>query len=52
MMTSEVLKSVNFTKTKKSRYLKNKTLFLQIKKIITHQGLLYGKKSFFSGGNL
>ena len=27
MMTSHILKSLNFTKTQKSRYLKNKTLF-------------------------
>ena len=40
MMMSRMLKSVDFTKTQKSRYLENKTLFfLQIKKIITHQGL-------------
>ena len=32
MMTSQILKSVDFTKTKKSRYLQNDTLFqLQIK---------------------
>ena len=35
MMTSHILKSVDFTKTQKSRYLENETLFLlQIKKII------------------
>ena len=35
MMTSQILKSVDFTKTQKSRYLENKTLFLlQIKKFI------------------
>ena len=28
MMTSQILKSVNFTKAQKSRYLKNKKLFL------------------------
>ena len=33
MMTSQILKSVNFTGTQKSRYLENETLFyLQIKK--------------------
>ena len=33
MMTSQILKTVDFTKTQKSRYLENKTLFfLQIKK--------------------
>ena len=36
-MTSQILKSVNFTKIQKSRYLENKTLFfLQIKKIINY----------------
>ena len=33
MMTSQILKSVNFTRTQKPRYLENETLFfLQIKK--------------------
>ena len=42
------MKSVFFIKTQKSRYLKNETLFfLQIKKLITHQGLIYGKKNSF-----
>ena len=46
MMISRVMKFVDFTKTQKSRYLDNETLFfLQIKKLlIAHQGLLYGKK--------
>ena len=46
MMTSQNLKFVDFTKTQKSRYLENETLFfLEIKKtLITHQGLLNGKK--------
>ena len=44
MMMSQILKSMDFTKTQNSRYLKNETFFLQIKKIITHQGLLHGKK--------
>ena len=54
MMTSQLLKSVDFTKTQKFRYLVNETLFLlQIKKfLIAHEGLLYGKKHFCSGGNL
>ena len=35
MMTSQILKSEDFTKTQKPRYLENETLFfLQIKKII------------------
>ena len=39
---------MDFTKTQKSRYLENETLFLlQIKIfIIAHQGLLYLKNSF------
>ena len=44
MMTSQVLQFVDFTKTQKSKYLENETFFLQIKKLITHQGLLYDKK--------
>ena len=37
MMTSQILKFVNFTKTQKPRYLKNETLFLlQIKKFINY----------------
>ena len=45
-MMSQILKSVNFTETQKFTYLENETLlFLQIKNsLITHQGLLYGKK--------
>ena len=50
MLTPQILKSVNFTKTQKSRYLENKIFFLQKKKkkksLIAHQGLLYGKESF------
>ena len=47
MMTSQILNYVDFTKTQKSVYLENKTLiFLQIKKLITQQGLLYDKKCF------
>ena len=54
MMTSKILKSVDFTKTQKPSFLRNETLFfLQIKKsLITHQGLLYGKKKFCNRGNL
>ena len=37
MAISQILKSVDFTKTQKSRYLGNETLlFLQIKKIINY----------------
>ena len=46
-MMSQSLKFVNFTKTQKSRYLEIKTLFFKkIKKLITHQGLPYGKNTF------
>ena len=34
MMTSHISKSVDFTKTEKSRYLENETFFLQMKKFI------------------
>ena len=48
IMTSKMLKSMDSTKTQNSRYLKNETFFLQIKKksLITHQRLLYWKNSF------
>ena len=48
MMTSQILKSADFTKSQKSRYLENETLFfLQIKKsLVTHQRLLYCKNCF------
>ena len=37
MITSQILKSAGFTKTQKSRYLENKTLFFpQIKKFINY----------------
>ena len=37
MMISQILKSVDFKKTQKSRYLEDKTLlFLHIKKIINY----------------
>ena len=46
-MTSQILRSVDFTKSRKPRYLENETSFsLQIKKsLITHQRLLSNKKS-------
>ena len=48
MMMSQVLKSVDFTKTQKSKYLENRTLFfLQIKKLIVHQGLLYAEENCY-----
>ena len=37
LMTSQILKFVNFTKTQESRYLENETFFLQIKKFITYK---------------
>ena len=41
LMTSHILKYVDFTKTIKSCYLNNESLFfLQIKKLITHQELM------------
>ena len=37
MVMSKVLKSLNFIKTRKSRYLQNETLFfLQMKKLINY----------------
>ena len=42
MMTSQILKSMNFTEAQKSRYLENETLlFIQIKKksLVTHHGM-------------
>ena len=49
MMMSQILKSVDFTKTQKSRYLENETLFLlQIKKFINcaSRATLWQKISF------
>ena len=45
MITSQILKSVDFTKIQKFRHFKNETLFFfQIKKsLIIHQGLPYWK---------
>ena len=40
MMTSYILKSVDFTKTQKSRYLENKTFFLQVKNYTSRSTLL------------
>ena len=54
MMTSQILKSMDFTKTKKYRYLENETmLFLQIKKFTdyTSRATLW-QKYFCSRGNL
>ena len=49
MMTSQILKFVGFTKTKKSRYFENETLFfLQIKTI----HLLHVKNYFMAKNTL
>ena len=47
-MTPQVLKSVDFTKTEKSRYLENETFFLQIKISINYTSMatLWQKYSF------
>ena len=53
VMTRQILKVMDFTKTQKSRYLENETLFfLQIKKLINYTSMttLWQKKC--SGGNL
>ena len=34
MMTSQILKSLDLTKTQKPRYVENKTFFLQIRKFM------------------
>ena len=45
LLTSQILKSVDFTETEKSRYLENKTsFFLKKKSLTTHQWLHYCKK--------
>ena len=49
MITSQILKSADFTKTQKSRYLENETyFFLQIKKIhkLHIKGYFMAKNSF------
>ena len=48
MVTSQILKSMNFTKTEKSRYLENETLFfLPIKNQQLHiMGYFIAKNSF------
>ena len=42
MMTSHILKSMDFSKTQKSRYLENE--IFKENSLITPQELLYGKK--------
>ena len=46
MMTSQTLKSVDFTKTQKSRYLENETFSCQIKKFINHKSYFMARNSF------
>ena len=48
LMTSQILKSEDFTKTQKSRYFENETFFLQLKQIInyTSRTTLLQKKNF------
>ena len=49
MMTSHILKSVDFTEIQKSRYLENKAFFFfQIKKLINYisKATLWQKNSF------
>ena len=54
MLTSYILKPVDFIQRQKSRYLdENKTFFLQIKKLINYTSRAsYCKKLFCSGSNL
>ena len=46
MMTSQILKSADFTKTQKSRYLENETLFFLQKKFINYTLRATLKNSF------
>ena len=51
MIPSHILKFVDFTKTQKSKYLENETLFfLQIKKFINYSSrvTLWQKNSFMA----
>ena len=55
MIASQILESVDFTKTQKSRDLENETLFfLQIKRFMNNRSraTLSQKKKFCSEGNL
>ena len=47
MMASQILISVDFTKKPKNRDISRPKHFLN--SLITHQGLVYGKKQFSSG---
>ena len=46
MMTSQILRSADFTKTHKSRYPENKTFFFQIKKNHNIKGYFMAKNRF------
>ena len=48
MMTSQIWKSVDFTRRQKSRYLENEIFFLQIRKFInsTSRAILFAKNTF------
>ena len=53
VMTSQISKFVNVTKTQKSRYLESETFFLQIKKLFNYTSrATIWQKCFCSGGNL
>ena len=48
MMMSQIFQFVDVTTTEKSKYLENKTFFLQIRKsLITHQGAYFISKNTF-----
>ena len=48
-----ILTYVDFTKTQKSRYLENKTFFLQLKKFINYKSwaILWGFPYWWDGGS-
>ena len=52
MLTSQILKSADFTKTQNSKYLENETFFLEIKKFINYTLRATFLQKNCSGGNL
>ena len=53
IMTSQILQFADFAKTQNSKYLKNETFFLQIKKFISYTSWTdLWEKYFCSRGNL
>ena len=52
MMTSQILKSVDFTKTQKSRFLENKTFISSNEKFNYLSRATYCRKQCCGGGNL